>query len=116
MQKINQPNKIVKLVERAAEIELEENEMIFKQCNFFNRGFCSKGTSCRFVHPVEVCEQYEHVGICVTKKCRKRHLYSCQYYNSKSGCSRGEFFSFSHRSRSIKDDQEKESVKCVDDD
>ena len=66
MQKINQPNKIVKLVERAAEIELEENEMIFKQCNFFNRGFCSKGTSCKFEHPLEICEQYEHAGICVS--------------------------------------------------
>ena len=115
MQQITQLSRIVKLVERAAQMELEENQARCRKCNFFNRGFCSQGTSCKFEHPLEVCEQYEEAGICVTKKCRKRHLYSCRYYNSESGCSRGEFCSFSHRTSSggSVDEKEKKVNKCV---
>ena len=110
MQKITQLRRIVKLVEKTAQIEIDESEARIKKCNFFNRGFCSQGTSCKFEHPLEVCEQYEQGGVCVRKKCLKRHLYSCRHYNSDSGCSRGELCSFSHRSRSRSILDEKEAV------
>lgn len=112
IQKLTQLRRIIKLVDKTAQIELEEKEASFKKCNFFNRGFCSQGTSCRFVHPLEVCDQYEKSGICVTKKCQKRHLYTCKFYNSESGCSRGESCSYSHRS-SKKDEQESKAGKCA---
>ena len=46
---------------------------------------------------------------------QKKAYIQLSFYNSDSGCSRGEFCSFSHRSisRSIKDDQEKEVDKRV---
>ena len=115
IQKITQLRRIVKLVEKTAQIEIDESDARIKKCNFFNRGFCSQGTSCKFEHPLEVCEQYEQEGICVRKKCMNRHLYSCRHYNSNSGCSRGELCSFSHRSRSRSILDEKEAVddKCV---
>ena len=104
-----QLSRIIYLVEKAANLEPKEEKLKSKKCNFYNRGFCYQGTACTFVHPQEVCELHEQSGTCGRKMCNKRHLYNCRYYNSESGCGRGDSCSFSHRSRSriVADDQEK---------
>ena len=87
------------LVEKASRSEFEEKKTEAKKCNFYNRGFCNRGSACKFVHPPEVCEDYEGSGICGIRRCQKRHLYSCKYVNSEVGCARGEACNFSHRNK-----------------
>ena len=88
-----QLERILFLVEKASRSEFEEKKTEAKKCNFYNRGFCNRGAACKFVHPPEVCEDYEGSGICGIRRCQKRHLYSCKYVNSELGCARGELLS-----------------------
>jgi hypothetical protein len=83
---VQQLSMIGNIVEKAAEIDLEDKKTKSKKCNFYHRGFCNKGSSCQYVHPQEVCERHEHGGLCEDRKCNKSHLYSCKHFNSKQGC------------------------------
>ena len=110
MLKRDQLNRILSLVEAIAKIETKEKRLEVKKCNFYNRGFCSKGLACTFSHPQELCERFESVGVCEVSRCRKRHLYSCRYLNSRSGCGRGESCHFSHRLVSTFQDEKNENT------
>ena len=49
------------LLEKVARVKIEESKIKHeKKYNFDIRGFCSKRSACRFSHPEEVCEKYEH--------------------------------------------------------
>ena len=44
--------------------------------------------------------------MCEDRKCSKRHLYTCRYLNSRSGCGRGESCHPSHRlERKLQDEE-----------
>ena len=66
------------------------------RCNFYNRGFCSKGRTCDFEHPAKLCEQYTQEGVCSRRHCKDRHLYKCKYFWSEQGCFRGNSCEFLH--------------------
>ena len=102
---VQQLTRIVNIVEKTAEIDLEDKKTKSKKCNFYNRGFCKQGSSCQYVHPQEVCERHEHGENCGDRNCNKRHLYSCKHFNSEPGCTRGETCAFSHKTGSkVKED------------
>jgi hypothetical protein len=89
--------RILSVVESIAEIKTREKNSGGKKCNFYNRGFCSNGLDCNFYHPQQLCESFESYGVCEVRKCSKRQLYSCRFFNSRSGCGRGKSCNFSHR-------------------
>ena len=68
-----------------------------KKCNFFNRGYCSKGEACEFQHPGDVCEVFQTKEGCIEKYCSKRHLYDCKLLKDKGECFRGEKCAFNHQ-------------------
>ena len=58
-----QLERILFLVEKASRGKLEEKKTEVKRCNFYNSGFCNRGSDCKFVHPPDVCESFEASGI-----------------------------------------------------
>ena len=91
--------KMVKFVEEVVEenSEFEENDGTKeekKRCNFYNRGYCKKGSLCPYRHPEENCDIILN---CKDKECKKRHPYHCKYSESPGGCRRGGSCAFHHR-------------------
>ena len=102
-----QLNRILSVMESIAEIKTREKNSGGKKCNLYNRGFCSNGLDCNFYHPQQLCESFESYGVCEVRKCSKRHLYSCRFFNSRSGCGRGKSCHFSHRQvRKLEDEKD----------
>ena len=66
------------------------------RCNFYNRGFCRKGSTCDFEHPTKMCEQYTKEGDCSRRHCNDRHIYKCKYFQSQQGCFRGSSCEYLH--------------------
>ena len=75
----------------------ERHRNISKKCRHYNRGFCKFGRSCKYYHPKLVCEVYLQDGLCLQRKCPKRHPRHCRYWSSKSeGCTRNEECQYLH--------------------
>ena len=89
------------LVGKVSRIEIEDKKIEPKKCNFYNRGFCKRGSDCEFSHNQDLCESYEEFGICESKRCKKRHLYVCKFLKSEHGCIRGKSCEYSHRKEPI---------------
>ena len=51
-----QLNRILSVGESIAEIETKGKKLGAVKCNFYNRGFCSKGLDCNLYHPQQLCE------------------------------------------------------------
>ena len=76
------------------------------RCNFYNRGFCRKGSTCDFEHPVKLCEQYKLEGECTRSICKDRHIYKCKYFQSQKGCFRGSSCEFLHANVGVNDEED----------
>ena len=98
-----------------------------RKCRYYNRGFCKFEQKCKFGHPKLVCEEYVQDGLCLEKKCPKRHPRHCRYWaNTPEGCSRNENCQYLHvttkrfcniekkqqLSTVIEDDNEDVTVSC----
>ena len=91
----------------------------FRRCKWWNGGFCREKKNCSFSHPLEDCENHLKGG-CTTKGCKtKRHRKQCKYFNTESGCHRGESCEYLHQheilteEKEVKDKEENEVHKRV---
>ena len=73
------------------------------KCRYFNRGFCSQRSNCKYLHPTIDCE-------CSISLCPHRHQHTCKnqgdcYYNSLGLCE------FKHSQIQIKSKKIEENQK-----
>jgi hypothetical protein len=86
---------VIEMADKLRKIKKKDSKV--KKCNFYNRGFCKEGFSCRFDHSESSnCETFSEQGTCCNKQCKKRHLYTCKYLITVGGCFRGEDCVFNH--------------------
>ena len=77
----------------------QERNSNSRKCRYYNRGFCKFEQKCKFDHPKLVCEEYLQDGLCLQKKCPKRHprhCYSRYWANTPEGCRRNENCQYLH--------------------
>ena len=68
-----------------------------KRCKWWNRGYCREKGECSFTHTKGDCEEHLRGG-CNTKGCNiLRHRKQCKYFNTDTGCTRGETCEYLHR-------------------
>lgn len=90
----------VEVANKAAEAETttkkEVKEKDLKRCKWWNRGYCREKEGCSFSHPAGDCQDHLQGG-CHTKGCRTlRHRKICKYFDSRTGCYRGENCEYLH--------------------
>ena len=96
---IVQKNKVIKTLEDKNNGEKVTNEgPKHSKCRYWNRGYCREGEKCKYIHPKEDCKTQQDKGKCEDRQCEQRHRRYCRYYNSESGCYRGDKCHYLHSS------------------
>ena len=85
-----------RFIELGNDLQMESKKLFNKKCNFYNRGFCSKGNQCVFLHPLRLCRSILEGNICEDAQCEDRHPFECRKYRTKRGCSWGSKCEFLH--------------------
>ena len=59
-------------------------------CRYCNKGFGTEEARCLLIHQTEDGKTHLNNRKCEDKTCQGRHRILCRYYNTTSGCFRGE--------------------------
>ena len=80
------------VAKEAVEKVKEASPPKLKRCKFENTGACNRKDSCKFVHPVTVCQGFSRFGSCPKEgKCEERHPRSvCISWRNTGYCEEGD--------------------------
>jgi hypothetical protein len=103
-------NLVHEIIEAIKQDELKRLESIRRstqtRCKYFNRGFCREESRCKFLHPSEVCHEFETSGRCSQgSRCSLRHPRKCRYW-VRGDCWRLESCVYLHKEEDFNKEKE----------
>ena len=93
----DQLEELDKMATKAMKGVLSSKTINMKRCKWYNRGYCREGTRCPYSHPLGDCQQHLQQERCTSQGCNMRHRRRCKYWESSTGCFRGEQCQYLHQ-------------------
>ena len=111
-------NFVGEILEAIKQEELKRLENIRKstqtRCRYFNKGFCREENRCKFLHPSEVCHEFEHSGRCYQgSRCTLRHPRKCRYW-VRGDCWRLDACVYLHKVEDFNKENEQADAETID--
>ena len=84
-----------------------------RKCRICNWRYCKYKQKCKFVHPLDICEEILRRNRCESSECPKRHPRTCKWEGNGGGCRRDKECAYLHQESIVKESLKENNVNVA---